>query len=81
MFIGPDGRTTSAQTAIPTGEPDGGGEFKFLPRDEITDEQRREIQAEIRKNIERLEREEGTSARSARGYRLLVARDKSAGRD
>lgn len=37
--------------------PDGGGEYPRLPSDEITDEQRAEIQNHIRENIQRLERE------------------------
>src|SRR5688572_10726973 len=49
------GVAVSAEPVAVAVEPDGGGEFKFLPRDEITDEQRRDIQAQIAKNIARLE--------------------------
>ncbi|HRJ88728.1 MAG TPA: FG-GAP-like repeat-containing protein [Pyrinomonadaceae bacterium] len=38
-------------------EPAGGGEFKFQPRDEISDADRRLIQAEIARNTARLEKE------------------------
>ncbi len=48
-----------AAQEIPVGEllPEGGGEYQFEPVDVITDEQRAEIQAEIRENMRRLERE------------------------
>ncbi|MEO7660435.1 MAG: peptidoglycan DD-metalloendopeptidase family protein [Pyrinomonadaceae bacterium] len=36
--------------------PEGGGEYKVAPKDEISDEQRRRIQAEIQTNIEGLKR-------------------------
>lgn len=37
--------------------PGGGGRFDFIPTDEITDEQRQHINANIRKNLDKLERE------------------------
>ena len=38
-------------------QPDGGGEYPFQPRDEISDETRAEIWREIRANMERLEKD------------------------
>ncbi|MFT3745087.1 MAG: peptidoglycan DD-metalloendopeptidase family protein [Pyrinomonadaceae bacterium] len=48
-----------AQVVIEHGEltPAGGGRFESVPTDQITDEQRLEIQMNIRRNIENLERE------------------------
>ena len=44
--------------------PDGGGEFRFLPHDEITDEQRAEIQAEIAASVAKLASEGGLAPAS-----------------
>ncbi len=51
------GPGSGAQELVPVLEPFGGGEFENEPKDLITDEQRRSIQAENRANIERLTRE------------------------
>ncbi len=48
---------SAAQEIAPSIEPSGGGEFESLPKDLITDEQRKRIQAENKANIERLSRE------------------------
>ncbi len=45
--------SASAQFIVP----DGGGEFTRLPKDEMSDEQRIEIQNRIRENVERLEKD------------------------
>ena len=52
-----DGGASFAQEVATAIEPMGGGEFENVPRDMITDEQRRAIQAENKANIERLTRE------------------------
>src|SRR5215203_1172987 len=38
-------------------EPTGGGEFRFLPKDELTEQQRAEIQQQLQASIQRLEEE------------------------
>jgi murein DD-endopeptidase MepM/ murein hydrolase activator NlpD len=55
----PNGGVSTAQEIPQTTElaPSGGGEFKLLPKDEITEEQRQEIKQRIQENIAKLERE------------------------
>ncbi len=55
-FGGPDTNRSSAQIASPVIEPDGGGQFLFEPKDEITDEQREAIKRQLQESIQELER-------------------------
>ncbi len=62
VFMSASSSNGATQADTQTSEPSGGGEFKFLPMDEITEDQRREIKEQIRVNVERLEREGRLSA-------------------
>lgn len=57
MLSGYTSVSAQGQSSVNEIAPAGGGRFESIPTDQITDEQRERIQMDIRKNMDRLERE------------------------